>query len=174
MCRVRCAGVVMLVKGTAAPGGDFHVRDVRYAGMAPQAALPPPSGTHRGPASPAVPSCEHLEAFVSHQPLVVVSGLTVGPLRRCPSHSTSHLCLSICQHSLTVLAEQPKYVALVSGLGVSETGRDDMMRLSLLVDWLSGMLGGPLDQERASQARHRVAPRLMPLVNLRTSLLGTA
>ena len=50
-------------------------------------------------------------------------------------------------------AEQPKYVALVSGLGVSETGRDDMMRLSLLVDWLSGMLGGPLDQERASQAR---------------------
>ncbi len=44
-------------------------------------------------------------------------------------------------------------MALVSGLGVSETGRDDMMRLSLLVDWLSGMLGGPLDQERASQAR---------------------
>ncbi len=54
---------------------------------------------------------------------------------------------------MTRAAEQPKYVALVSGLGVSETGRDDMMRLSLLVDWLSGMLGGPLDQERASQAR---------------------
>ena len=40
-----CAGVVMLVKGSAVPGGDFHVRDVRYAGMAPQAPLPPPSGT---------------------------------------------------------------------------------------------------------------------------------
>ena len=54
-------------------------------------------------------------------------------------------------------------MALVSGLGVSETGRDDMMRLSLLVDWLSGMLGGPLDQERASQACDFARPSGHPL-----------
>ncbi len=43
MCPVP-TGVVMLVKGTAVPGGDFHVRDVRYARMAPQPPLPSPSG----------------------------------------------------------------------------------------------------------------------------------
>ncbi len=43
-------------------------------------------------------------------------------------------------------------MALVSGLSVAQSGRDDAMLLSLLVDWLSGMLGGPPDQRRASQA----------------------
>jgi len=48
----------MLVKGTAVPGGDFHVRDVRYAGMAPQPPLPPPSGRLPRPVLPAMPSCK--------------------------------------------------------------------------------------------------------------------
>ena len=46
----------MLVKGMAAPGGDFHVRDVRYATMAPQAPLPPPSGLSRAVHELRVPS----------------------------------------------------------------------------------------------------------------------
>ena len=44
-----------------------------------------------------------------------------------------------------------KYCALVSGLGVAAGGPCDPLRLALLLDWLSGMLGGPLDQKRAAQ-----------------------
>lgn len=44
-------------------------------------------------------------------------------------------------------------MALVSGLGVAEGGTDDPLRLALMVDWLSGMLGGPLDQQKAAQVQ---------------------
>jgi hypothetical protein len=37
-------GVVMLVKGMAVPGGDFHVSGYSFAGSPPQAPLPAPSG----------------------------------------------------------------------------------------------------------------------------------
>ena len=33
-------------------------------------------------------------------------------------------------------------------------GPCDPLRLALLLDWLSGMLGGPLDQQRAAQVTH--------------------
>ena len=45
------AGVVMLVKGMAAPGGDFHVTGYRFCGPAPQVPLPAPSGAHHAHAA---------------------------------------------------------------------------------------------------------------------------
>jgi hypothetical protein len=43
-----------------------------------------------------------------------------------------------------------KYVALVSGLGVGGVSGEPLA-VALLVDWLTGLLGGPEDQAQAAQ-----------------------
>ena len=43
-----------------------------------------------------------------------------------------------------------KYIALVSGLGVGGVSGEPLA-VSLLVDWLTGLLGGPEDQAQAAQ-----------------------
>lgn len=45
-----------------------------------------------------------------------------------------------------------KYVALVSGLGVGGVSGEPLA-VSLLVDWLTGLLGGPEDQAQAAQVQ---------------------
>ena len=43
-----------------------------------------------------------------------------------------------------------KFIALVSGLGVGGVSGEPLA-VALLVDWLTGLLGGPEDQAQAAQ-----------------------
>ncbi len=93
--RRRCAGVLILVRGSAAAGGSFTVTDWRPAGLPPQPARPLPAAGGGG---------------------------------------------------------SRKFVALVSGLGVGGDAGEPLA-VSLLVDWLTGLLGGPEDQAQAAQVQ---------------------
>lgn len=46
------------------------------------------------------------------------------------------------------------YIALASGLGVGGAAGEPLA-VSLLVDWLTGLLGGPTDQAQAAQVRQQ-------------------
>jgi len=49
-------------------------------------------------------------------------------------------------------AQQDKYVALVSGLSMGDEAGEPA-RVSLLVDYLTGLLGSPAEQEQVAKVR---------------------
>lgn len=102
------AGVTVVVKGSAASGGEFEVTGWRFAG------IPPPQR-----------SIESAAAADG------VAKETTAASGRDSSF-------------------RKKYVALVSGLGIGSSGGEPL-GVSLLVDWLTGVLGSPEDNERAAQ-----------------------
>lgn len=93
--------------------------------------------------------------------------LQSGKSRACKS---SGLCDVLAQEMLFagMQAQQPlpqpggpdKYVALMSGLGVGDES-GEQARLALLVDYLTGMLGGPPEQEQVAQACHPLTPKAL-------------
>lgn len=101
-------GVTMIVRGSAAAGGEFEVTDWRFAG------IPPPQ----------------------HSIGSTTAGKSSGKASSVATSSDS--------------SSPRKYVALVSGLGIGSQGGEPL-GVSLLVDWLTGVLGSPQDNERAAQ-----------------------
>lgn len=97
-----------MVKGSAAPGGEFEVTGWRFAG------IPPPQRSIDSSAA--------------------ANG--AGADATAPSGSGN--------------SHRKKYVALVSGLGIGNSSGEPL-GVSLLVDWLTGVLGTPEDNESAAQ-----------------------
>jgi DNA polymerase delta subunit 2 len=148
-------GVVVALRGTAEPGGDFVVTDVCYAGLAaPQAPWPGSAApaaapaatttttttTHCLPASlrdpSAVPDPKSLEAELAPRPddayIALVSGLALG-------------------------AGATGGCGVVGGAGAGAGGSfADPLRLQQLVDWLTGCLGAAPEQSLASRVAHLI------------------
>lgn len=101
-------GVTIIVKGSAASGGEFEVTDWRFAGI-------PPSRCSKGGST-----------AVSDDKAATTAATGSSRARR------------------------RKYVALVSGLGIGNPSGESL-GVSLMVDWLTGVLGSPQDNEIAAQ-----------------------
>jgi DNA polymerase delta subunit 2 len=161
-------GVVVAVRGTAEPGGDFVVTDVCYAGLAaPQA--PWPGGGGGGAAAAAANANTNANANANATP----SSSSIPASLRDPSAVADAKALE------AELAPRPDdaYIALVSGLalgagasggcgvvgaaggGAAGAGGGsfaDPLRLQQLVDWLTGCLGAAPEQSLASRVAHLI------------------
>jgi len=166
-------GVVLAVRGTAEPGGDFVVTDVCYAGLAaPQAPWPGQAAAKEGAGAAA-------DGRAAAAPAAASSSST------CPMPASLRDPAAVADLAALEAELAPRsddaYVALVSGLalGAGAVGGGgvvggpgagggaaggagaggsfaDPLRLQQLVDWLTGCLGASPEQSLASRVAHLI------------------